>query len=107
MAKAAASLYAANRIAEHFKGIDLHAITTIEKIFPSTVRPDLETAIGEALRSADGDGASSRLFRGRPVRLIERPLDKLALDLFQPRIECARGGAGVVGRHRLRRREEL
>ena len=45
---------AVDRILEHFAGLELQDLVTVEKVFPTTVRPDLEPAIQSMLQADQG-----------------------------------------------------
>jgi hypothetical protein len=46
---------AADRIARHFGDLRPSELVTVEKVFPTTTRPDLEAAIGSVLNGRDAD----------------------------------------------------
>ncbi len=48
-------MLASERILTHFAGFELADLVTVEKIFPTTVRPDLEPAIEKMLQSDGGE----------------------------------------------------
>jgi hypothetical protein len=46
---------ARDRIAQHFSGLKLHELVSVEKVFPTTVLPDLEAAIAKTLPAGEGN----------------------------------------------------
>ncbi len=52
--------YAVNVLADHFKGYGLNNLTTLEKVLPSTVKPDLEVAVQTLL----AENAKEIIFHG-------------------------------------------
>ncbi|MEO1238648.1 MAG: AAA family ATPase [Pseudomonadota bacterium] len=51
---------ALDRIMAHFEGHDLETLSTVEKVFPVTVQPDMETALTQLLPGAVFAGVSGR-----------------------------------------------
>ncbi len=61
---------AANRIMEHFSGYDLTDLVTVEKVFPTTVRPDLEPAIQSMLQVDQGKAQFAGISGARGYQTI-------------------------------------
>lgn len=61
---------ARDRITQHFAGCALHDLVTVEKVFPTTVRPDLEGAIEAMLEAEQVAFAFSGLGVSRPYQTV-------------------------------------
>ena len=56
--------YAIDRVREHFADCRLDELSTVERVFATTIRPDLEGAIHDVLKAIDPDYSISGIGHG-------------------------------------------